>query len=457
MRKYIYALTALLAVLLASCSNDDIAVTYSQQLTYNVSTQKAFDTFKTTDDIKRKVLSGNYQLGVYTFIYDEDGKLVVADSTYYKTFGQEARTYTLTDGDYTAITAEMIVNDKLRSPLWFFAGQDNLSTLEIRRDTAVNAAYWFSSVGYSDTTITVRKAASQTVSVTPEAIGSLFRMRARRFDQYASNYYTHIIFCTPDAPIGRYLSPDKSGSDRFHYDTYNKEHRWDYRGVIDLPVDSDNVGIDVYLLESGSITYCMGPVNSAGRFTAYPSSDAKYTVDDGGTVYAGLAYAGTEGCYAGVFTSTGDYSAWYAQLPSVTVMPDAKPYLTWGASAATVHEYMMESGMAFLSGDTDSTEYSAVYYNPARSLVYFYDFDTSQNNLNTVSLRYSKSGYKLSDILAALSGEYSFKGRTDNGDYIYVSDDTYVGAYENSSYVYVIYISMKSSAKKNYKLIRHKC
>ena len=103
MKKILYSLIAVLAMVMSSCSNDDIEIIKTGGVTFNVSTQGVYDDFEVSDDFKNRFLSGSYNVGVYTFIYDETGNLAASDSVYTQTFGNIPQTFTsLKTGNYTA-------------------------------------------------------------------------------------------------------------------------------------------------------------------------------------------------------------------------------------------------------------------------------------------------------------------------------------------------------------------
>lgn len=86
MKKIIYCLVALVAVVLASCSNDDIEVAQTGGLTLTVNTQAAYDQFNTTDDVREMLRTNTNTLHVMTFVYDTKGNLVTSKEQDQNTF-----------------------------------------------------------------------------------------------------------------------------------------------------------------------------------------------------------------------------------------------------------------------------------------------------------------------------------------------------------------------------------
>ena len=59
MKKILYSLIAVLAMVMSSCSNDDIEIIKTGGVTFNVSTQGVYDDFEVSDDFKNRFLSGS--------------------------------------------------------------------------------------------------------------------------------------------------------------------------------------------------------------------------------------------------------------------------------------------------------------------------------------------------------------------------------------------------------------
>ena len=235
MKKYIYSLAAFLVTFFSACTNDDIeieqiGVAPTGDLTFSVSTQSVYDYFGVADDFKTRFLSGSYNIGLYTFVYDEAGNLAASDSVYTQTFGKISQEFkNLKEGNYTSITLEMLVDadHDYQSDNWVIVGKDKLSTLEIVNKN--NAAYWYSAVGVATHKFQVEKNKYNSVAVTPKGIGSIIDTRMTNFDQ--SEYKSLTLF-TKNQPLGRYLDPNLLGDDRFHYGSYTAEREWTHRGYV---------------------------------------------------------------------------------------------------------------------------------------------------------------------------------------------------------------------------------
>lgn len=135
MKKIIYCLAALVAVVLASCSNDDIEVAQTGGLTLTVNTQAAYDQFNTTDDVRNMLRTNTNTLHVMTFVYDTKGNLVTSKEQDQNTFNTvQFDLGSVPNGEYTVLTIETVMvqnktTKKQESPAWDFEGTDKLSTV----------------------------------------------------------------------------------------------------------------------------------------------------------------------------------------------------------------------------------------------------------------------------------------------------------------------------------------
>ena len=463
MKKILYSLIAVLAMVMSSCSNDDIEIVKTGEVSYTVLTQNLYDSFGTTNSLKEKFLAENVKVGIFTFIYDGNGDLVSSDSVYSKTFGQIQQNFTLHEGKYTAMTIEMMVDEDLGnvSESWVIVGKDKLSTLEIRQRIA--QAYWYSAIGSIATTFDVSNTNSSQLVVAPNPIGTIVNMRALRFDN--TEDYDCVYFTTKDQPVGRFLSPKYIGAERFHYEDYTAENTWCIRGYqLKQPTLSYNVGLDVYLLEEGRVHCSMEPSHSVekdGQLQfgswpyGFPSDNFYYDFKDGRTYYAGLAFVGGGGsneCVAKIFEDKSTYNKWVLNLPSITSPKDIEPYLEWGASASVVNSYMVNGGMKFIGKGTnkDNSIYYAAYSNSKETLNYEYRFDISQTNLSNLLMTYSSTAYSFNDILSKLKQKFNYKGYNESlGGYYLESNTTIALMIYGEDTFKVLYVDNRSSNSKS--------
>ena len=454
MKKILYSLIAVLAMVMSSCSNDDIEVIKTGGVTFNVSTQGVYDDFDVSDKFKSKYLSGSYNIGVYTFVYDEIGNLVTSDSINTQTFGSiECNFSDLKVGKYTAIFVDMLVDgdNNYQSDVWRIIGKEKLSTLEIVHKEFLDksteeseksyAAEWQTAVGYAAKKIEIEQTSDNVYQIVPKGLGAIINTTMTNFSK--SNYKA-LFFYTKNQPAGRFLNPDLSGDDRFHYTNYTGERVWTHRGGAWWDEVPDPYYADLYLLEEGDVLYCFGPhlEKTDGTldlsFYAYPNGETTFSVRDGNTYYGGFHYLGGSDnrCTAGMFDSWDNYLTWYKSLTTVnTLLPDL--YMTWDSSVENVQSFyyrlatklgginkvytmiLGKQGEAILMSDGS---YEIDYKGIGKESLISYSFKTQTTGLFEVDVRYSKNVVTKNEIMNYLTANYTYVTSQDE-TYMYMSSD----------------------------------
>jgi len=467
MKKY-FPLTIVLGVLFASCSNEDIEIIDSADLSLNISTQSVYDDFNMADAFKSRFIGGKgYSIGVFSYIYDKNGSLSASDSTFVDTFGKITQNFSnLKAGDYTLVTLEMLVenDNNYSSPNWVIAGQDNLETLQILNKEYTT--YWYTAIGVKTESFTLPKGGISK-EILPKGIGVVIETNMTNFN---NSDYLCVNFFTKDMPKGRYLSPNYEGEERFIYDSYTESNVWTprvYTYTDELPA---YVGLDAYLLEEGTVRYCFGAqkIGSDGKlentFHPCPNNNSFFTVNDGMTYYGGYHYIGGDpgyDCQAAMFNTYTEYDSWYKQLISNYSTAYTKPCLQWGTNATVVNNYMNSNNMALTDSGSDeaSNKYWTYYINSSATVGYEYNFDYNQSNLNAVFMNFDTDYYTVQSLKSDLSqsyqgGEYS----SELGGYFFMSDQTLLLLSNDTSngYITILYIPNDSSSSSVRKLKSHK-
>lgn len=323
MKKILFSLIAVLG-LFSACSNDDIEVTATNATTISVETKSAYDAFGSTKSITEMLLASgkDYSLGVFTYIYDDQGNLAASKKDYMNNFNTVTNEFKLPFGDYTVITVQVVVDKKTyEMESYKMVGEDKLNTLEIKLKENGAKVYWYESVGVDYKQITVSEKSVAPVELVNMPIGTLVECEFFNFDKSNGDFDTG-LFVTKERAIGRYLSPKYTGNARFEWDELNQENNWYIRGyAFERPMLTASEAFDIYMLECGKINYNISPSHSVeedgkyyfGKWTSYPSSDATFTSTDGSHWYAGCYYLGKTSprCAAGIFSTWDEYKAWY--------------------------------------------------------------------------------------------------------------------------------------------------
>lgn len=389
MKKIIFSLLAIVG-LVSSCTNDEIEVESYNDLTYNVSTQSVYEKFGIAEDFKKKFLSESWSIGVFTYIYDEEGLLVASDSIHTKTFGKIEQDFTkLNVGKYTAITIEMLVDDEdnFQSDCWIILGQEKQSTLEIANKSY--EAYWYNAVGVTSTQLVIEKGKSITYDITPEPIGSIVYCKFQDFDK---SDYKMLAFLTKDQPFGRFVSPNINGADRFDFKKYNDERTFDVRGkVFKMEIEQEHYPA-VYLLEEGDINYCFGAFKLDANnelingFYARPSDRVYYEVKDGKSYYGAFIYVGgveSSDSDGMLFDTLNEREEWLLSHKSMGSKFVAYPDVTveWGSDAQTVINTMNKKSITVSDEIMAGNYYSLIFLNSDITTVYNCYFETTKTNL----------------------------------------------------------------------------
>ena len=130
MKKILYSLIAVLAMVMSSCSNDDIEVFKTGGVTVNVNTQSVYNECGMDDIIRDFIRDENkYGIKVFSFLYDNNGKLLDKKETLQFDCNTASFTYNgLSQGDYTLLLVETIVEAQSgESPYWKFENTESLA------------------------------------------------------------------------------------------------------------------------------------------------------------------------------------------------------------------------------------------------------------------------------------------------------------------------------------------
>lgn len=430
MKKIIFSLLAMISLLAASCSNDDIEVqTVGQfrQLTVNVDINSAYDKFGISDFIDYLGDNDQRSIAVITLLYDSNGNKVDSLATFVRTFNKISQTFDeVVDGEYTLVTVATIVNDK-KLKAFTLEKTEHLSTLRI--ESNYTNQYWCNCVCYGHKYISV--VGSEVVDVVPEMIGSFVNVSYEGLDKSSYNYFALELKNKSD---GYMLDPSLSESLRYYYEKYNSSRYWTslaYFYVEEGLLDED--WNTFYLLDSGNLQYCFGLSEYSGTgdisFTVFNSSEYNFVPQK--SHYAYCYYVGGSKV---VETYLGDYAGfkkWYELLESDISSSDIyTPVINWGATVTSVQNDMSSYKMIFgekgKAEFVDKDMYAIAYEGKGLEDEINYYFSTPSNGLYEVDVWY-----------AATVGEDVLTTYLDN-NYVYISEKDGLRMYVTSDYSTVV-------------------
>lgn len=341
MKKILFAFIAFGAMILSSCSNEDIEISKVgslYNLTYNISPQGMYDEFDISGNVREILREQNWALGITTFAYDKEGGLVEKKFSYQYNFNTVSEEFeNLLEGEYTFVTIETLVDPDLdyEADDWTIKGEENLSTLEISQDS--HQVFYPFAVGVSTNKVNVSD--NNSITIAPKAIGSMLQLSWLNFDK---STHVKVGFATKDIIDTYKLDPSLSRTDRYNTDITSI-------GYLNVRADrniggSDRVEATRYVLEkSMDGFFCYQKKENEGSSTwSYRSGDVnRYNLEDGKTYYAGIQYID-----ASTFTFYfGDYAGYAQWEQNLSVPKDVElgfkaPSIQWGASVSTVKNYM---------------------------------------------------------------------------------------------------------------------
>lgn len=134
MKKILYSLIAILAIVMSSCSNDDIEITRAISIKVNPSGVIAPFTYEVKPG-ELESFSTDYKLRVHIFAYNEKGILVAQDVQYLKNYASIANSnLNLEKGTYTIAAVTDVVKmdgSNIKTEYWKISGTEKLSTTKI--------------------------------------------------------------------------------------------------------------------------------------------------------------------------------------------------------------------------------------------------------------------------------------------------------------------------------------
>ncbi len=134
MKKILYSLIAVLAMVMSSCSNDDIEITRAISVKVNPSGVIAPFTYEINDG-ELESFSTKYKLRVHVFAYNEKGILVAQDIQYLKNYASIANCkLNLEKGTYTLVAVTDVAEidgNNVKTEFWKFSGTEKISTTKI--------------------------------------------------------------------------------------------------------------------------------------------------------------------------------------------------------------------------------------------------------------------------------------------------------------------------------------
>lgn len=141
MKKCILILAAIMAVVLSSCSNEDITV--KKSITFKVNPNTVISGFKEYNPGDLTVIDSSFELRVQLLIYNENDQLVTKDVQYFNDYAHiMTSTLELNDGEqYKAIAITDIIQRSEDFEYWTVSDKESLKTLRISNTGYIGSQY----------------------------------------------------------------------------------------------------------------------------------------------------------------------------------------------------------------------------------------------------------------------------------------------------------------------------
>lgn len=422
MKKILYSLIAVLAMVMSSCSNDDIEIVKTGGVIVNVNTQGVYNEFGISDDISDLIRDDEYGIKVFSFLYDENGNLLDKKDALQFDYNTVSFTYEkLAQGNYTLLLIETLVDGSTgESSYWKLENVEKLS--EIRVAQMRNEVKFPYVLGVCTEQISIDEK-NKILSFTPHGIGSMIQFYA--FD-FAKSNYVDVGFGTDDIIKYYMFNPNLSHSERFYTEkTTSGKFRLRGGNKIDSTPYAQRT---LYLLEdvidySFRFTENEDDSNN-GSWTAYKGNMGHAVLENGKTYYAGFYYVDECNIPMSFFGDEEKFHSWYESSVSKILMPLL--YTNWGGAVENVQSFMslysMTLGKWGKAELMDDGSYEIDYKGMGKTSMITYSFKAQTTGLFEVDIRYPKTKVTKNEILSYLNENYNFVLSQDDV-YMYMSAD----------------------------------
>ncbi len=330
MKKVMLAAISVVAMLVVSCSNDEITVVKDDKVNdvnVSVSLSNFFSSYNFNDtkhdiqvtDAYRVFNSENGDfIQARTMFYDSNGDLVDSIVVYSTNTNSFVRSIQLAEGNYTAVSTLLFAYKSKNKyyTLWTLSGRETLSTAVLLCD---NRWSKWSIMSYDSQNFTVRKGQTTEIAMTPKPVGALCYLYFQNF-QYLNQYSTSSAadngirsLCLYGRNVAKGYRLNPAATERFVYLNDGGSNYWYFLSDKMVPSDFDDSWT---YFKSNLYDYChilapqanvqFGYV-SEGKSTFSGYGEATYDIVNGQTYLAYWDYFQVGNPYFGL----ADNSHWH--------------------------------------------------------------------------------------------------------------------------------------------------
>lgn len=451
---------ALFAIITTSCSNDDINIETTGRmhtLTYTVSTQQMYKDFTIEDDMLNFLRDKSLNIGVYTYVYNENGNKVEEAFSHQDNFNTISESFSLTEGKYTVISIETAVepDEDYTTLRWTIEDVDKISTLKIKREYVdirypyvLGIATNYIEVGESDITI----------NATPKPIGSLLQLKFYNFNE---SEYPIVAFGAQDVIDYYKVDPSIPRDDRYVTDLIPDDERH-----IMAEVDSDDKikGVTRYVLDKEFewifLVKLPENINNDTWSSATDFMSGFSTLEDGKIYYGGMYYINDNYLPQVYLGSSSGFNTWLKEMEqfkneNTNPVPDI--FMSWGSSVKSTQNGMTSYDLiAGGNGYAIYDEASGIYYlryqgvGPVNLMTYYFSSETT--GLYEVDLTYNKTESNFNMIVNYLASGYTLVETINDSLIVFESNDkkSVVGLMEANDYYALCFMDWNMYYGANY-------
>lgn len=236
MKKHIYLFAVLVALLLASCKNEDIDI--SREVVFEVNPYEVIRGFVPYEmeagDLAE--LSYGEKLRVRLLVYDANGNLETSAEKDLQDYNSTMNaSFTLPDGSYTIVATTSVVNSEGSDKYWSFNNMDRLLDFQISDEGWVGSDDKILGIGHKKIIV---ESGNVSFDVPMEPAGALIESRVTDFSGW-SNLISGYYLMTKRTSTSCSFNADGS------FNTYFEE-RTDYSYIQDIIPQTSGYGIYSY-------------------------------------------------------------------------------------------------------------------------------------------------------------------------------------------------------------------
>lgn len=292
MKKILFAVLMLTALLFTSCDNDDIEIVYEQT---NHVTVSLTDFTSCYEHSAYGVFNSSYgrSIVVRVLFYNSNGQLVDSIRTYSTDLKPVKKDIRLASGKYTAV-ATLTFADKKYNEYWILTNKEDLSTVYL--ETPYIPSLW-SIISYASQEFSIESGKTTELQLTPKPVGSSVTLYYNNF-QYSSKTNMNngkvsdsgvrwIGLLTQNFANGYKLNP--KASERYIYAPTSTGNNWWY---LDSNEPDDYNWTTYFRDDMYSTSYILAPecklcfgYQMEGESGFSPVGEAKYTIENGKNYY----------------------------------------------------------------------------------------------------------------------------------------------------------------------------